>query len=79
MKGSKVELTPPMGVVPEGKQVGDDFDLVCTFRVEQGGRCCLTTMGNTPMPGYDGGETETKPNYGDMAKSMAESGAMGGY
>ena len=79
MKSDKrVEFTPPPGSLPEGKGIGDDFDLVCTFRVEQSGRVCLKTMGETPLGGDDK-DYQQPPGYGDMAKAIASSsGSMAG-
>lgn len=62
---------PPQGVVPEGTQVGDTFDLVSTFRLEGDGNVCLTVMGETKMTGYDN-DKEAKPVYREEAKAMTE-------
>jgi len=81
----KVSFRPPPGAVPEGTALGEDFDLVCTFRVEQGGQVCLTLMGDHKMPGTSEGayKHEPKPSYTGEAQAMqqmstASSGA-GGY
>jgi hypothetical protein len=82
-KEERVEFVPPKGFnVPEHE--GTDFDLVCTFRVKEGGEICLTKLGDTAMPGYgskddkveDKSKSESKPNYSTFASEMA--GAMGG-
>ncbi len=69
----KVSFKPPAGVVPEGTGVGDTFDLVSTFRVEQGGTVCLTVMGETKMPGYDNDKGEKRAAYRPEAADMAAS------
>jgi hypothetical protein len=75
----KVTFKPPPGAVPEGTAQGEDFDLVCTFRVEQGGRVCLTQMGEHRLPGYTGSqETAHKPAPSYADEAMAMQGAMGG-
>jgi hypothetical protein len=66
---SKVTFKPPQGVVPEGTQVGDTFDLVSTFRLESNGNVCLTIMGETKMAGYDNAK-ERKPVYREEAQAM---------
>jgi hypothetical protein len=71
----KVEFTPPEGFTPP-EHKGDEFDLVCTFRVKEGGTICLIKLGETNMPGYEhdeGGEhedSEHKPSYGEYTKGM---------
>lgn len=79
----RVEFTAPKGVVPEGTSSGEEFDLVCTFRVKDSGQVCLTMMGDSKMPGY-GDHDDSKPGYEKEAKEVASSGmAMqsdnGGY
>lgn len=63
---SLVEFTPPSGSLPEGVSDGEEFELVCTFRVK-GKKVCITQMGDTKMPGYG-----SKPDYSDQAKSMQQ-------
>lgn len=85
----KVTFTPPMGAVPEGTGQGQDFDLVCTFRLEAGGKVCLTVMGEHRMPGYDKGKPEERPSYRQEAQAIQstaptpgpdmQGGAGGGY
>lgn len=67
----RIEFQPPPGVVPEGATAGEDFDLVCSFRVKADGTVCLVEMGDVDMPGYDA-KGESKPTYGEYAKSMTE-------
>jgi hypothetical protein len=66
----KVEFTPPKDfMLPEGAY-NDGFDLVCTFEVN-GNKLCMTKLGDTAMPGYDGkDESKHKPDYSGMAQSM---------
>lgn len=75
MKTKLVEFTPPAGAVPEGTAVGEEFDLVSTFRVKKGGTVCLVVMGDQKMPGYE--EKSTHDNYASEANAM-RSGMMGG-
>lgn len=58
---------PPQGVVPEGTSDGEEFDLVCTFRMK-GTNVCMTQMGDEKMPGYD--DKSEKPDYKETAKTM---------
>jgi hypothetical protein len=78
---NKVTFTPPQGAVPEGTEMGADFDLVCTFRLEKGGTVCLTMMGDHKMPGYGGEEAEHRTRarnaYSDEAKAMMGAGGGG--
>jgi hypothetical protein len=68
----KVEFQPPKGAVPEGHEAGEDFDMVCTFRVKDNGSCCLVVMGETKMPGYD---DKAKPaDYREYSKGMMADG-----
>jgi len=71
----RVEFTPPSGVVPEGTKSGEEFDLVCTFRVKPDGDVCLVMMGDTKMPGYAERE-KGKPSYKSEHDEMM--GAGGG-
>ncbi len=67
----KIEFTPPAGVVPEGTGSGEEFDLVCTFRVKDSGMVCLTEMGDVEMPGYsEDSEPKGQSDYSDEAKAM---------
>ncbi len=75
MKERVVEFKPPQGVVPEGTGVGEDFDLVSTFRVKAGGTVCLVQMGEVKLPGYDANEKggSAKPSYREDAEAMVKS------
>lgn len=76
--GGRVEFRPPKGfAMPEGTEEKGEFDLVCTFRVKPDGMLCLTMLGDTKMPGYDGKEesteeTKTRPDYKEYAQSMTD-------
>ena len=85
MKTQKVEFQPPKDAsLPEGVQPGEDWDMVCSFRIGANSQICMTNFGDTDMPGYDKSESsekksyakEDKPGYGDMASGMM--GSMGG-
>lgn len=66
---NKVEFQPPAGAVPEGLSVGDEFDLVCSFRVKPSGQICLIQLGEIKMPGYSE-DAKTHDNYASEAKAM---------
>jgi hypothetical protein len=70
---NKVEFTPPKEfVAPAGTEAGKQFDLVCTFESKQGGTLCLVQLGDTKMPGYDGKDNESKPDYKQYAQAMTQ-------
>ncbi len=70
---AKVTFTAPSSFsMPEGVQMGETFDSVCTFRVEKDGKLCLVKLGDSDMAGYD--DKESKPSYSGYAKDMQ--GAM---
>ena len=77
-KGERVEFKPPEGfVAPEASETGE-WDVVCTFRSKPDGTICLVQLGETKMPGYDGGKEarmESKPNYSKYTQGMQ--GMMG--
>jgi hypothetical protein len=82
MKTKQVEFIPPKEVaMPEGITEGEDFDLVCTFRMKSGGVVCMTKMGDADMPGYESkgqrARPESKPDYSAMADSMQQAGQPG--
>jgi hypothetical protein len=65
-----IEFKPPQGVVPEGVGIGEDFDLVCTFRVKASG-VCLVQLGEIKLPGYDAKDKGgSKPSYRGDAEAM---------
>lgn len=75
MKSKRVEFQVPQGVVPEGTEAGEDFDLVSTFRLKGDGSCCLVQMGDVKMPGYDD-KADYKPDYSEEAQSMQQMGGQ---
>lgn len=53
----RVEFTPPEGLAtPEGRNDGDTFEMMATFKIKKGGRLCLVAIGEHKMPGYDSNE-----------------------
>lgn len=76
MNTRKIEFHAPPGVVPEGTKSGEEFDLVCTFRVKSSGEVCLVQMGDEKMPGYSDKADKGKPSYADEHEAML--GAGGG-
>jgi len=82
---SKETLTfsPPKDWAPPESENKKEFDIVCTFAIEDDGRLTLTKLGDTSM---DEKETDdkkpqvtapdTKPGYGEYAKGVM--GGMGG-
>jgi hypothetical protein len=77
MRTKRVEFAPPEGSVPEGLGAGEDFDLVCTFRVKDNGEVCLVKFGDTDMPDTAKVGATTKGNYREMASDMANSSMEG--
>lgn len=78
MKSRKVEFMPPQPFSPpEGSaSVGDEFTMVCDFKITPNG-VCLIKMGDTDMPGYgdkDSGGSGNKQSYADYAASMQQMG-----
>lgn len=65
---SLVEFTPPSGSLPEGVGDGEEFDLVCTFRVK-GKQVCMTQMGDKKVSDYD---DDSKPDYSQHTQSMQQ-------
>ena len=82
-KGEKVVFTPPKEFAPPEHQ-GEEFDLVCSFRAEEGGKLCLVKLGDTDMPGYKKGEHDESiekmemegkhaPDYKSYSKGLVDS------
>lgn len=70
---------PPEGFhAPEGIEAGKEFDLVCTFRPSGDGKLCMTKLGDTNMPGYDGKDEERKPDYSEYSKGLMDQIGEGG-
>ena len=74
----RVEFIPPKDFAfPENADPDKDIDVVCSFRVKDG-KLCMTKLGDTPMPGYDGKEEDDeheeepkhKPSYGDYSQGL---------
>ena len=71
--------------MPEGSQSEKpgQFDLVCTFEVKQNGTLCMTMLGDTPMPGYNGKgadmEKENKTSYKGMAQGVVDGMGKAGF
>lgn len=81
-KGEAVEFQPPSTFrIPENVKPGEEFDLVCSFKVKDG-KLCLTKLGDTDMPKYKGGGWRggSKPDYSEYSKGIMSdmSGMMGG-
>lgn len=57
--------------MPEGVSPGDEFELVCTFRLKESGTVCLTQFGETEM---QDDKAEARPDYSDHVAEMR--GAM---
>jgi len=69
--GERCEVKPPKDFqIPEGKQSGDSFDIVCTFRVEQDGTLCMTKLGDSDLP-TEKEEQKSKPSYAPEAAEIA--------
>lgn len=81
----RVEFKAPEGFsVPEGKQAGDTFEEVGTFKIKPDGTLCLVEIGDVKLLGYDDkdGDSEypqdkvpTSKGYVDNMMGMA--GGMG--
>lgn len=76
MRERKIEFQPPPGIVPEGTTPGEDFDLVCKFRLKDRGTVCLVEAGDVKMPGYRDDDGKGQSDYSDEAQAMQ--GMMGG-
>lgn len=65
-----VEFTPPKGFVgPEGKESGDTFESMATFKIKSNGRMCLVAIGDHKMPGYDKDKESTYRDEGGEVAS----------
>ncbi len=72
---TKIEFSAPPGTIPEGTAAGEEFDLVCTFRVKSNADICLVVLGDVHMPGYsEKGRDKGKPSYADEHKAMMGDG-----
>ena len=66
----KISFKPLPNAVPEGTADGDEFDLVCTFKL-CGDKVCLTQMGDVKA-GEDG-KTKYRPDFKGDAKEIQAS------
>lgn len=83
----RVEFKAPEGfTLPEGKQAGDTFEEVATFKIKPDGSLCLVELGDVKMPGY-GEDTSDDAQYpkdkvptsqGYVQNMMGMAGGMGG-
>jgi hypothetical protein len=76
-QAQKVEFSVPKGFAPPaGSEGGKEFELVCSFKASEGGKLCMTKLGDVKMPGCGGEESEdekgseSKPDYSEYAKSI---------
>ncbi len=69
-KGEYVSFRPPKGFMPPeaGDGEGDQFDLVCSFKVDPDGKLCMTKLGDHDMPVKK--EKEKAPDYKSMGQSI---------
>jgi hypothetical protein len=67
--GEYVEFAVPKGFVPPemGEGEGDQFDLVCSFKVN-GSKLCMTKLGDHDMPVKK--EKEKVPDYKGLGQSI---------
>jgi hypothetical protein len=72
----KIEFEPMAHAVPEGTAAGDTFDLVCTFKLCDSGRVCMTQMGDVMAEEDD--KVKTRPDFKDEAKSIQDTMLAGG-
>lgn len=75
-KTSKIQFDPLPNAVPEGTQVGDTFDVVCSFQLEDSGRVTLTQMGD--VKAEEGAKPKFRPNFKDDAKAIQSAMMAGG-
>jgi hypothetical protein len=71
-----ISFKPLPNSVPEGTQVGDTFDLVCTFKLEDSGKVTVTAMGDTKVEDKD--KPKFRPDFKDDAKAIQETMLSGG-
>ena len=75
----RIEFDPPEGfVLPEGKAVGDDIELMATVRVKPDGRLCLVALNDERMPGFRDDEDDGK-SYATASADAMDDGEKGGY
>lgn len=52
-ESSEGSFPMPEGYDMEDRKPGDEFEAVCTLKVEDGGRLCVTKVEGMSVPGYD--------------------------
>ena len=72
----KIEFKPLPNAVPEGTQVGDTFDIVCSFKLQESGQVTLTQMGDVKADDED--KLKFRPDFKDDAKSIQSAMLAGG-
>ena len=65
-----IKFKPLPNSVPEGTADGDEFDLVCTFKL-CGDQVCVTQMGE--VKAEEDKKTKYRPDFKDDAKSIQSS------
>jgi len=76
----RVEFKAPPGFQPpQQEDPSADWDMVCSFRTKPDGTLCMTKLGDTPMPGYDGKseKVESKPDYSNVYKPLMQTQIAG--
>lgn len=67
----RVEFDAPEGfVLPEGKAVNDDIELMATVRMKTDGRLCLVELDGVRMPGFKEDEDDGKTYANASADAM---------
>lgn len=69
----EIKFKPLPNSVPEGTQMGDSFDLVCTFRLEENGEVCLEQMGDVKAEYKEDKKSMVRPGMEDEIKAMQSS------
>ena len=79
-KPKRIEFDAPEGfVLPEGKAVGDDVELMATVRMKPDGRLCLVEIDGVRMKGFRDDEDDGKTYAQAAADMMDEGSGQGGY
>jgi len=75
-----VDFVPPKGFQPpEGaEKPGDEFDMVCSFRIGEDGKLCLTKLGEAEMPGYEEKGEDGEDGKGKKSPPPSYDGMIGG-
>jgi len=73
----RIEFDAPEGfVLPEGKGVGDDVEVLATVRAKSDGRLCLVELDGHRMKGFKEDEDDGKSYAEASSDAMDE---QGGY